>query len=307
MKQLVALVKRDSKMFFKDKGMFFTAMVTPLILLFLYISFLGNLYKDSFELIIGGFKGITDDIINACVGGQLFASLLAVCCVTVSFSANMLMIQDKATGIYKDFSTSPAKNSVISIGYYISTFLTTFAICIVATVACLIYIASVGWYMSVNDILFIVLDMFLLVMFGTALSSIINCFLSTQGQMSAVGTIISAGYGFICGAYMPLSQFPKALQNVVSFLPGTYGTALIKTHAMQGVLKEIESIGFPKEAIGQIKDSIDCNIYFFDTKVSVGNMYIIMCAAVMILIFIYILINSIKSRRKLIKANEKKV
>ena len=30
--------------------------------------------------------------------------------------------------------------------------------------------------------------------------------LTTQGQLSAVGTIVSAGYGFICGAYMPISN-----------------------------------------------------------------------------------------------------
>ena len=36
--------------------------------------------------------------------------------------------------------------------------------------------------------------------------------LTTQGQLSAVGTIVSAGYGFICGAYMPISNFDSGLQ-----------------------------------------------------------------------------------------------
>ena len=61
--------------------------------------------------------------------------------------------------------------------------------------------------MSGADIAWILVDVVLLVLFGTALSSIINIFLSTQGQISAVGTIVSAGYGFICGAYMPISNF----------------------------------------------------------------------------------------------------
>ena len=45
MNTLVALVKRNTKLFFKDKGTFFTALITPLILLVLFISFLGNVYR----------------------------------------------------------------------------------------------------------------------------------------------------------------------------------------------------------------------------------------------------------------------
>ena len=60
-----------------------------------------------------------------------------------------------------------------------------------------------GWYLSFVDVLWIIIDEILLVLFGSTLSSIISYPLTTQGQMSAVGTIVSAGYGFICGAYMP--------------------------------------------------------------------------------------------------------
>ena len=46
---LCALVKRNTKLFFKDKGMFFTSLITPLILLVLYGSFLSNVYEDTFR------------------------------------------------------------------------------------------------------------------------------------------------------------------------------------------------------------------------------------------------------------------
>ena len=42
------LIKRNIKLFFKDKGMFFTSLITPAILLVLYVTFLGNVYRDSF-------------------------------------------------------------------------------------------------------------------------------------------------------------------------------------------------------------------------------------------------------------------
>ena len=49
MTQLCALIRRNVKLYFKDKGMFFTSLITPLILLVLYGTFLGNVYEDSFR------------------------------------------------------------------------------------------------------------------------------------------------------------------------------------------------------------------------------------------------------------------
>ncbi len=298
MKSLIMLVRRNTKLFFKDKGMFFTSLITPIILLVLYITFLGNVFRDNFSLTFPKDFNVSEKLINGCVGGQLFSSLLAVCCITVAFCSNMLMVQDKVTGARYDLTITPVKKFTLAFGYYISTALTTLIICLIAAAASFIYLANVGWYMSAADIMLIILDVFLLVMFGTALSSIINFFLTSQGQMSAVGTIISAGYGFICGAYMPISQFGGGLQKVLSFLPCTYGTSLIRNHAMRGVFNEMVSQHFPSQVIEGIKDSIDCNLYFFGDRVSIGAMYAILAGAVAVLLILYVIINALKIRSR---------
>lgn len=296
MSTVLALIKRNIKLFFKDKGMFFTSLITPAILLVLYATFLGNVYRDSFEMNLPDTFKLSEDLMNGLVGGQLISSILAVSCVTVAFCSNFLMVQDKANGSIKDLRISPVKSSVLSLSYYVATLISTLLICFIATGICLVYIASVGWYMSVSDVLFLLLDVVLLVLFGTALSSIINFFLSSQGQISAVGTIISAGYGFICGAYMPISSFSEGLQKVLSFLPGTYGTALVRSHSMQGALAEMQNQGIPAEVIESIKDSLDCNLYFFEKKVAMPTMYLILGGTVAVLIAVYVLMNSIKKK-----------
>ena len=50
MKIALTLIKRNIKLFFKDKGMFLTSLITPVILLVLYTTFLGNVYRDSFTM-----------------------------------------------------------------------------------------------------------------------------------------------------------------------------------------------------------------------------------------------------------------
>lgn len=286
-----ALIKRDIKLFFKDKGMFFTSLITPAVLLVLYVTFLRNVYRDSFTSDLPEFFALSDSIIDGLVGAQLISSILAVSCVTVAFCANFLIVQDKVTGVIKDLRISPVHSSALSMSYYIAALLSTLMICFAAACICLAYLAFVGWYMSAADILFLFLDVFLLVLFGTALSSIINIFLTTHGQISAVGTIISAGYGFICGAYMPISSFEPGLQSALSFLPGTYGTSLVRNHAMRGVFEEMNKQGIPSEIIERLKDSLDCSLYFFGHKVGISSMYMILGLTVLTLIGVYILLN----------------
>ena len=299
MKVALLLIKRNVKLFFKDKGMFFTALITPAILLVLYATFLANVYRDSFESSLPAGIVLEDKLVNGLVGGQLIASLLAVSCVTVAFCSNFLMVSDKVSGAARDLGMTPAKSSTVSLSYYVATLISTLLITFVAAAVCLVYVASIGWYMSVADVLYLVLDIFLLVLFGTALSSLINVFLTTQGQISAVGTVISAGYGFIAGAYMPISSFGEGLQKVISFLPSTYGTALIKNHALCGVLTEMEHIGVPTEAVEGIRDALDCNIYFFDSAVNVSSMYAIVGASTALLVLVFVLVNTLKNRRKI--------
>lgn len=291
---LRTLIKRNIKLFFRDKGMFFTSLITPIILLVLYITFLGDVYKNSFLSSLPEGFTISDSIINGLVGGQLVSSILAVSCVTVAFCSNFLMVQDKANGTIKDLKISPVKSHILSVSYYVATLISTLIICMSALFACLVYLAFTGWYLSVSDILLLVLDVLILTLFGTAVSSVVNFFLSTQGQMSAVGSIVSSGYGFICGAYMPISSFGEWLQRVVSFLPGTYATALFRTHATRGAFEELAQENVPTEIIDIMKDMIDCTIYFFDDAVSIGTMYTIIVSGIAIFLIAYIFMNKFK-------------
>ena len=181
MSTVSVLIKRNVKLFFKDKGMFFTSLITPAILLVLYATFLGNVYRDSFEMNLPDTLALSEKLIDGLVGGQLISSILAVSCVTVAFCSNFLMVQDKANGSIKDLRISPVRPSVLSISYYRATWISTLMICFTATGIGLMYVSAVGWYMSVSDVLFLLLDVLLLVLFGTAMSSVINFFLSTQG------------------------------------------------------------------------------------------------------------------------------
>lgn len=297
MRRMCELVLRNTKMYFKDMGMFLTSLITPAILLILFMTFLGSIYKDSFVSAIPKGLEVSDKLINGLVAGQLSSAMLATSCVTVAFCSNLLMVQDRANGTRKDLIVSPIKKTTLGLSYFLASILSTLIVNLAATMICFIYIGCMGWFLSVGEALLAILDVILLTLFGVSLASCINYFLNTQGQASAVGTIVSSCYGFVCGAYMPISSYGKGLQNLMAFLPGTYGTSLIRNHMMNGALDSL-SEQLPSEAIKAMKDSVDVNLYFFDNSVEVWQMYLILLSFIVLFIALYLVFVKFIKRRE---------
>lgn len=297
MRRMWELVLRNTKMYFKDMGMFLTSLITPAILLILFMTFLGSIYKNSFVSAIPKGLEVSDKLINGLVAGQLSSAMLATSCVTVAFCSNLLMVQDRANGTRKDLIVSPIKKTTLGLSYFLASILSTLIVNLAATMICFIYIGCTGWFLSVGEAILAILDVILLTLFGVSLASCINYFLNTQGQAGAVGTIVSSCYGFVCGAYMPISSYGKGLQNFMAFLPGTYGTGLIRNHMMNGALDSL-SKQLPSEAIKAMKDSVDVNLYFFDNSVEVWQMYLILLSFIVLFIALYLVFVKFIKRRE---------
>ena len=122
---LHALIRRNCKLFFKDKGMFITSLITPAVLLVLYTTFLAGVYRDAFTSSLPSNLTLDSKLLGGLVGGQLVSSLLAVSCVTVAFCSNMLMVQDKVTGARRDLQLTPVKPATMALGYYCATLCST--------------------------------------------------------------------------------------------------------------------------------------------------------------------------------------
>ena len=71
MRTMTALISRNRKLFFRDRGMFLSSLITPVILIVLYATFLANVYKDSFLSALPDTVQISDKLIN---GTELYHS-----------------------------------------------------------------------------------------------------------------------------------------------------------------------------------------------------------------------------------------
>ncbi len=305
MTALLFLVRRNIKVFFRDKSVFFPSLITPLILLFLFIAFLGDVYRDSIRSVVEGFP-ISDSLVESIASGWLVSSLVAVCAVTIAFTANIIAVQDRVTGAADDFRISPVSRPVLALSYFVSTFLVTLLICLVALLAGFLYMGVAGWHASVTDVLFTLLDTVLLSLFGTALSSIVCHFVRSQGGVTAVQATVSAAYGFLCGAYMPIGSYAGWLGTVLKCLPGTYGTGLLHLHLMGGAIDAVTEEGLPAALAEGLKSGFDCTLTFSGTAVPVWVSYLVLAGAALVLTLVYVYLCSRRMRARSVRTADKR-
>lgn len=278
--------------------MLISAFISPLVIMLLYVLFLHSVLYLSFESNVPAELGLDTKLMNGYVAAYEVSSILAVCCVTVAFVANMQMVEDRVSGVRQDLTVSPVKTHVLVFGYYIATAAVTLVVCYVALGVGLAYIAGMGWCLTVGDVFAAFLDVTLGVLFGTALSSVVCFFLKSRGAITAVSTIVSTVYGFIAGAYYPISQFSTGIANVVMCLPGTYCTGLLRSHMMGSYATAFADAGLPDGAVDGIMHSLDAKISFFGSDVAVWKMYAVLCSAIIALVGIFVILNLVHIKKK---------
>ncbi len=295
LKKMNYLTFRNIKLYFKDKMTFLVSLITPLILLVLFIAFLNSTYEDSILSIIQDFD-LDQSLIDAFTGGWLFSSVLATSCITVAFCSGMMVI-DKINRVDIDFMVSPVKKSTLQLSYVLANLFSTFIITFVLLIIGLIYLACVGFYITFVDFLLIVFGIIITSLFGTILANIIWTFTHSQGVVSGVCTLVSALYGFICGAYMPINTMGQGMQYFVSLLPGTYATVLFRQGFLNSVLNRMRET-LPQGMINGIASGFDVKMSFFGHDVSTLALILVISISTIVLLGVFLLINGLKKRTR---------
>ena len=293
LRKMSYLTLRNIKLYFKDNMTFLVSLITPLILLVLFIAFLKSTYEDSILSIIQGFE-LDQSLIDALTGGWLFSCVLATSCITIAFCSGMMVI-DKINRANIDFMVSPVKKSTLQLSYVLANLFSTFIITFVLLIVGLIYLACVGFYITFVDILLIVFGIIITSLFGTILANIIWTFSHSQGVVSGVCTLVSALYGFICGAYMPIISMVQGMHNFDSFLPGTYATVLFRQGFLNSVLNRMRET-LPQGMINGIASGFDVKMSFFGHDVSTLALILVISISTIVLLGVFLFINKFKKK-----------
>lgn len=279
---LTQLTKRNIKIFLSDKAGVFFSMLAPLIVLLLYVLFLGDVQVNSVMSFVPDSFALNENAVQAYVDCWMIAGVLSVSCITVSLGANSVMVLDKTRGILNDSLSSPVKRWVITASYFLYNFIVTVAITLVALGVCLIYLViSGGWYLTLADVLLTICTVILSSLSATLITVFLCGFFKTENALSAFSGIISSVIGFFIGAYMPMSIMPKALQYASGLFPGSHSAGIFRNYLMTGALENLGK-DLPSEILEKLSEAFAMKVNFFGEAVGINFMYIFVAVSIVI-------------------------
>lgn len=226
---LTSLIKRNIKIFIRDKAAVFFSFLSVIILLSLYFLFIGRQYTSG-----GSFDSTPDDIKTFLSMGVIMGGVLVINTVSLSLGVMGSIVTDIDTRKLDGYLVTPVKRYKIVLSYYLSSIIVTATLTIFMWLLTVLYVGLNGHWYSLETILIASA----LVLFYTFISSALMLFLVTMiksvNAYGALAGILGTVIGFMSGIYMPLEVLGAGMTKVASLVPFTHMTILLK----QVLLKE---------------------------------------------------------------------
>lgn len=268
---MIALTTRNLKAFYRDRSAVFFSLLASLIIIGLYVMFLGDVYTSDFNELANA-REIMDS--------WVMAGLLATTSFTTTMGAFGIMVNDRAQKISKDFYSSPVRRSTLAGGYVISALILGFIASIITLCLAEIYIvANGGALLSVQAMLRVLILILLADVTNAAIMFFITSFFASSNAFSTAGTVMGTLIGFITGIYLPIGMLPNSVQWLVKLFPTSHAAALLRQTMMEGVMAE-SFANVPEQYLMDFKHMLGVTFQFGTREVgSSANIAILLISA----------------------------
>lgn len=258
MKQIVL---RNLRIFFRDKSAVFFSLLAVLIIIGLYVLFLGDMLSTD---------SISKEDTRFLMDSWIMAGMLAVTATTTTMGAFGIMVEDRHKKLIKDFYCSPVSRSTLVAGYISSTFIVGMAMSTVALGLGQAYIIFGGGYLLPIGAFIKTLGVLVLsVLAGSSMVALMVSFFRSQNAFAAASTVIGTLIGFLTGIYIPMGALPESVQTVIKLFPISHAAALFRQIYTE-VPIEMAFSGAPADASVQLKQELGIIFKWGDSYLSPG-------------------------------------
>lgn len=227
------LVKRNMRIYLRDKGAVFFSLLAMLIVILLMVLFLGDMNISAITDMLGQLphRDKEQDEKNAelLVLQWTLAGVISINAVSVTLSVLTAMIRDKNNGTLQSIYTSPVSRLSIALSYICAAWICSIIICTLTLVLSEIYCVYMGAdaFSAVQH-----LQLFGMICINSFTYACIMYFLAaivkSEGAWSGLGTIIGTLVGFLGGIYLPIGSLAEGIANVLKCTPILYGTVMFR-------------------------------------------------------------------------------
>lgn len=248
-----SMVKRNVKLYFRDKTNMFFSMLSVLIIIGLFVLFLGQ----------GNWGS------NEIRDSWLMAGVLAVASVTTALGAISQMVEDKVYKKNKGFYASPIKRGHITVGYILSPLFVSVIMTSLTAIGFGAYIILTGGNIpGIGGILQLAGLILLSGITSTALVCFMVSFLKTNSSYGTVSTIIGTLAGFLMGIYIPVGNLPGAVQTVIMFFPPAHAAMLFRRILMEQPLEIVHNLPPGTFDLASLQETLGVVFRFGDFEIT---------------------------------------
>ncbi len=287
---VLGIVARNLRLFFRDRMNVFFSLLAAIILFALYTLFLGNLQSASLET---SFPDATSAELKAFVDTWMFAGIVGITSITTGLGALSVLVEDGASGRFRDFLVSPIRRGQLVLGYLLAALIISLVMTLVVLIASLAYMFFVsGVTLPLPSLLLVLAYIALSAAAFTALSAFIASFISTVASFAALSTIVGTILGFIAGAYLPVGVLPEGVRAVVNALPFAQSAMLLRQELTAGTLATLT--GGQPAAEEFLREFYGIDLVVGDWSVPTG--YVVAILAAMVVVFFALASARIRAR-----------
>ncbi|MGB4589086.1 MAG: ABC transporter permease [Clostridiaceae bacterium] len=228
---MITLIQRNLKLFFKDKTVVLFSLLSTLIVLGLYILFLGRVTFSE----LADFPGI-----NLLTGSWVMSGILAILPVNASLGSLTAMLVDKEKGTYEDLIVTPLSRLQIIGGYVLSTFLVSLILSAITLLATEAYLFSLGGaLLSLGALVDLLFKVILNTLITTLILFCVSLFFKNLSAYSLFNSILGTVIGFLTGTLIPIGELSNVFQKVVLIFPFSHSAAMFRKILMEGSIKTV--------------------------------------------------------------------
>ncbi|BAU96389.1 ABC transporter permease [Corynebacterium suranareeae] len=245
---ITVLVRRHLRCFFRDKMAVLFSILGAIILLGLYVLFLGKLQIDSLSV---DLPESARNEVEGFVFNWAFSGILVTSAITVPQAALGVLVEDRTRGGIKDFLVAPISRTTLTISYILAAVIVAMTILLIEFIVGSIGIAALG-HLSVTllGVLKLVIVLFVICLTFAAIAAFLITLVKSQGGMSALSSLVGTLAGFLAGAYIPPIALPTTVVHVLNFLPFSPAAMLIRQVIAAPAL---ENTLFPPEVLNELQ------------------------------------------------------
>lgn len=279
------LAGRNIKVFLRDRVSVFFSLLSMLIIIGLYALFLGDINVSNIREMAGG------DVpgIRFMVDSWIMAGILVVNSVTVVLGMFGTMIEDEQKKRLNGFMIAPVKRFSIVLGYIIAAWAVGMIINLIAFLLAEAYILiGGGTVLSFLSILKVIGLCMVNVLSASGIMFFIISFIHTNNAFATLSTIVGTIIGFLTGIYIPMGVLPEAVQNIIKFVPATYGAALMRQVFMEDPVNKVFA-GAPAQVVEHYNSTFGVKISAFGQDIPVWAMLVIIIGAGLVFFLLSVL------------------